>query len=290
MWPGEGIRWSFLVHKIFKKFLKNVLIKDEFIFEKYNFKITQRSISTRGTTRDGLTERLQSVRENASLLYNRMMENMGYGRERLKDIVEKETEEEFKEQQQETATAKEEEKVKNQQQGLAAATEQQQDDKQYETVPKIKSVHEGKQMKVFRVTGNLNKSNTKMIMDNITPQIKFVYSFKSEIHWCGAEIVDYSKTLTSPLGFFTSLEEIQAYIEECEQKRLDLDNKEVWSKAYLPAKRTIEARGNYEGKVHTNKYCHLWYIEQGASIFSRWKPEAFDWITYWDPDREAKKQ
>ena len=29
-----------------------------------------------------------------------MMENMGYGRERLKDIVEKETEEEFKEQQQ----------------------------------------------------------------------------------------------------------------------------------------------------------------------------------------------
>ena len=111
-----------------------------------------------------------------------MMENMGYGRERLKDIVEKETEEEFKEQQQETATAKEEEKVKNQQQGLAAATEQQQDDKQYETVPKIKSVHEGKQMKVFRVTGNLNKSNTKMIMDNITPQINFVYSFKSEIH------------------------------------------------------------------------------------------------------------
>ena len=30
---------------------------------------------------------------------------------------------------------------------------------------------------------------------------------------------------------FTSLEEIQAYIEECEQKRLDLDNEEVWSKA-----------------------------------------------------------
>ena len=32
MWPGECIRWSFPVHKIFKKFLKNVLIKDEFIF------------------------------------------------------------------------------------------------------------------------------------------------------------------------------------------------------------------------------------------------------------------
>ena len=45
-------------------------------------------------TRDALTERLQSVRETTSLLYNRMMENMGYGQERLKDIVEKEAEEE----------------------------------------------------------------------------------------------------------------------------------------------------------------------------------------------------
>ena len=48
---------------------------------------------------------------------------------------------------------------------------------------------------------------------------------------------------------FTGLKEIQAYIEECEQKRLDLDNEEVWSKAYLPATRTTEVRGNYEGKV-----------------------------------------
>ena len=45
-------------------------------------------------TRDVLAERLQSIRDIASLLYNRMMENMGYGRERLKDIVEKEAEEE----------------------------------------------------------------------------------------------------------------------------------------------------------------------------------------------------
>ena len=38
-------------------------------------------------TRDALAERLQSIGKSASLLYNRMMENMGYGRERLKDIV-----------------------------------------------------------------------------------------------------------------------------------------------------------------------------------------------------------
>ena len=45
-------------------------------------------------TRDALAERLQSVCETASLLYNRMVENMGYGQETLKDIVEKEAEEE----------------------------------------------------------------------------------------------------------------------------------------------------------------------------------------------------
>ena len=43
-------------------------------------------------TRDALAERLQSVRETASLLFNRMVEDMGYGRERSKDIVEKEAE------------------------------------------------------------------------------------------------------------------------------------------------------------------------------------------------------
>ena len=60
-------------------------------------------------TRDALAERLQSVRDTASLLYDRMMENMGYRQERLKDIVEKEAEEE---QHQKPAAAKEEEEVK----------------------------------------------------------------------------------------------------------------------------------------------------------------------------------
>ena len=48
-------------------------------------------------TRDTLAERLQSVRETASLLYNRMVENMGYGQEKLKDIMEKEAEEQQQE-------------------------------------------------------------------------------------------------------------------------------------------------------------------------------------------------
>ena len=44
-------------------------------------------------TRDALPEKLQSVGETTSLLYNRMTEDMGYRQERLKDIVEKEAEE-----------------------------------------------------------------------------------------------------------------------------------------------------------------------------------------------------
>ena len=114
-------------------------------------------------------------------------------------------------------------------------------------------MHEGRRVKEFQVTGNLNIPNTKMIMDNITPHIemrtKVIYSFKAEIHRGAGEIVDYSKTLTSPPGMFTSLEEIQVYIEECEQKWLDLENEEVWSKAYLPATRTTKARGFHESKL-----------------------------------------
>ena len=57
-------------------------------------------------------ERLQNVRETASLLYNRMMENMGYGQqERLKDIVEKEAEEEQQQEEDIDLTPHEHEKV-----------------------------------------------------------------------------------------------------------------------------------------------------------------------------------
>ena len=138
-----------------------------------------------------------------------MMENMGYGRERLKDIVEKEAEKEAKVQQQE------EKEVLS-----AAAKEQQQDDdEQYDTVGriKLKFVYEGKPVKEFRLTRNSNRSNTRMIMNNTKPhtgmRTKVIYSFKSEIHRAGGAIKGYYKTLTSPQGMFTCLGEIQAYIE-----------------------------------------------------------------------------
>ena len=73
-------------------------------------------------TRDALAERLQSVRDTAFLLYNRMMENMGYGQqERLKDIVKKEAEEE---EQQQSAAAKEEEEDAREQQHVPAAVKE----------------------------------------------------------------------------------------------------------------------------------------------------------------------
>ena len=51
-------------------------------------------------THDALTERLQSVRDTASLLYNRMMNNIG---ETLKDIVENTAEEEHQEEEEENS-------------------------------------------------------------------------------------------------------------------------------------------------------------------------------------------
>ena len=66
---------------------------------------------------------------------------------------------------------------------------------------------------------NLNNSNTKMIMTNITPhnemRVKVIFSFKSVIYWGAGEIKPYSKTLDLSPGMFTSLNEIQAFIEKC---------------------------------------------------------------------------
>ena len=103
------------------------------------------------------------------------MDNIEYGRQRLKDIVEKVAEE-------------------------REAKEQQQDgNEQHDMVPKIKLVYEGKRVKEFRVTWNLNSANTKMIMDNITPHVemrtKVIYLLKSEIHRGASEIAHHQVCL-----------------------------------------------------------------------------------------------
>ena len=90
-------------------------------------------------------------------------------------------------------------------------------------------------------------------MENITPIIemrtKVIQSFSCLIYRGQGEIIEYSKTFKTPPGTFSSLSEIKEYIQQCEQKRLDLEDTETWSKAYLPATETFDSEGVYEGRV-----------------------------------------
>ena len=117
----------------------------------------------------------------------------------------------------------------------------------------MRLIEDGTRVKTWRLTKNLNLSLTDTVMHKATSDIemrtKMVHSFEAEIHRGTGGIVDYSKALSSPPGMFTRLQEIREYTEECEQKRLDLKNEEVWSKAYLPETRTTKVKGNYQGKV-----------------------------------------
>ena len=94
-------------------------------------------------TRDALAERLRSVRDTASLLYNRAMYHIGYGQETLKDIVENTAAKEEEEPQQQT-------KEEEQQEAILELTK------------------EGKRVKKFTITRSMNRDNTKIIMDKIT--------------------------------------------------------------------------------------------------------------------------
>ena len=118
---------------------------------------------------------------------------------------------------------------------------------------KIKLVENGGRVKVFKTTGNLNFDLTDTIMEKITPIIetrtKVIHTFSCVIYRGQGEIIEYSKTFKAPSGTFSSLDDIKEYIHQCEQKRLDLEDSETWSKAYLPAIATYNSKGVYEGRV-----------------------------------------
>ena len=117
----------------------------------------------------------------------------------------------------------------------------------------IKLVENGDRVKVFKTTGNLNFDLTDKIMEKITPIIemrtKVIHAFSCVIYRGQGEIIEYSKTFKAPSGTFSSLSDIKEYIHQCEQKRLDLEDSETWSKAYLPATATYNSKGVYEGRV-----------------------------------------
>ena len=117
----------------------------------------------------------------------------------------------------------------------------------------IKLVENGDRVKVFKTTGNLNFDLTDIIMEKITPIIetrtKVIQAFSCVIYRGQGEIIEYSKTFKAPSGTFSSLSDIKGYIRQCEQKRLDLEDSETWSRAYLPATATYNSKGVYEGRV-----------------------------------------
>ena len=117
----------------------------------------------------------------------------------------------------------------------------------------IKLVENGGRVKVYKTTGNLNFDLTDIIMEKITPIIetrtKVIHAFSCVIYRGKGEIIEYSKTFKAPPGTFSSLADIKEYIRQCEQKRLDLEDAETWSKAYLPATATYNSKGVYEGRV-----------------------------------------
>ena len=90
-------------------------------------------------------------------------------------------------------------------------------------------------------------------MEKITPIIemrtKVIHAFSCVIYRGQGEIIEYSKTFKAPSGTFSSLADIKEYIRQCEQKRLDLEDAETWSKAYLPETATYASKGVYEGRV-----------------------------------------
>ena len=92
----------------------------------------------------------------------------------------------------------------------------------------------------YKVTGSLNNNLSKMIFNRIRQDIemcsRIVYSFTAKIYRWNGEIVDYVKTLPGE-GTFMSLTSIKNYIKHCENRRLDLDDSLVWSRAHLPPTR-----------------------------------------------------
>ena len=72
MSPDEGIRWCFPVHKIFKKNSQKYINKKINSFLRNTISKLYNAISAPvAATRNALAERLLSVRETVSLLYNR---------------------------------------------------------------------------------------------------------------------------------------------------------------------------------------------------------------------------
>ena len=79
---------------------------------------------------------------------------------------------------------------------------------------------------------------------------RLLHAFSCIIYRGEGKIVEYSKTFKSnKQATFANFAGIEEYIHQWEQKRLDLEDSETWSQAYLPATMIYDSKGVYEGKV-----------------------------------------
>ena len=196
-------------------------------------------------TRDALTERLQGVRATVTSLYKRTKVRLGYGQaETLQNVVEEQARQDY-------VGIEDIKHLYGREK--TPVTDAGVEDVQYLfDGHDMRLIEDGNRVKTWRITQNLNSSLTETIMHKATPDInmrtKVVYSFECEVHRGGGEIIRYFKSKSS-VGTLTSLQEIRDFIDQCEAKRLDLEDHEFWGKAYLPAERTIETPGSYQGMV-----------------------------------------
>ena len=128
------------------------------------------------------------------------------------------------------------------------------DAKEYIEETNKRLAEDGNRVKKFKATGNLNFDLTKEIMKKIKPKIEMrtrvIHAFSCRIYRAKGEIVEYSKTFKSNRqATFAKLADVEEYIHQCEQKRLDLEDSETWSKAYLPPTMVSDFKGVYEGRV-----------------------------------------
>ena len=195
-------------------------------------------------TRDALTKRLQSVRETASLLYEKAKTKLGYGQKNtLKAVVEKEARRDYVGLEDIKHLYSKKKKTKTT--GI--------EDIQYLfDKHDMVLIGDGQRTKTWRITENLNRLLTDTIMWKATADInmrtKVVYSFWCWVYQGDGSRSRYNKTKGSD-GTLTSIEDIKDFIDECEGKRLDLSDIEFWAKAYLPKEKVIDTPGSYEGKV-----------------------------------------
>ena len=76
----------------------------------------------------------------------------------------------------------------------------------------MRLIEDGRSVKTWRLTGNLNQDLTDTIMHKTTPDIdmrtKMIYSFECGVHRGGGEVGKHFKTKSST-GTLTSIQEIQ---------------------------------------------------------------------------------